>query len=253
MRKIYKRILTGFGILAGILVLFALGYFIIAMSLTKSMTTTETGEVIKNVFSIQDSYVNFYLIKDGDNFIAIDAGNTQANVKAELKKLNIDPGKITAVLLTHSDNDHAAGLSLFKKADIYLPEQEEQMINGDKPRFFIFRNKIDAAKYSLIGDQQILTIGHLKIQGYHTPGHTPGSMCYLLNDSLLFTGDALRLNQGRIEKFYTFFNMDTETAVQSIGKIIRIGGVRYMFTAHNGFTGNFEEAIKDWTLNEAVN
>ena len=36
-------------------------------------------------------------------------------VKDELKKLEIDPDKVRAVLLTHSDGDHAGGISLFDK------------------------------------------------------------------------------------------------------------------------------------------
>jgi len=39
-----------------------------------------------------------------------------------------------AVLLTHSDSDHAVGISLFEKAMIYLPEDEEQVINGETGR-----------------------------------------------------------------------------------------------------------------------
>jgi glyoxylase-like metal-dependent hydrolase (beta-lactamase superfamily II) len=74
-------------------------------------------------------------------------------------------------------------------------------------------------------------------------------MCYLVNDSLLFTGDALKLNKRGIEKFYKFFNMDSETASKSIGKIVRIPGVQYLFTAHNGYTDDFNYAVRDWLLN----
>jgi len=233
-----------------VLLLLSISYFLKARSVMKGMTTIETREIVANVFSFQDSFVNFYLIKTGENYIAIDAGNNKDNIKQELKKLKIEPDKIEAVLLTHSDGDHVAGISLFKNAVVYLTEQEEQLLNGKKSRFFIFGNKIDAGKYKLIEDRQVLNIGGTKIQGFLAPGHTPGSMCYLVNDTLLFTGDALRLNQGKVEPFYTFFNMDTKIATQSIGNIIRIPGVRYMFTAHNGYTGNFADAVKDWSLNQ---
>jgi hydroxyacylglutathione hydrolase len=253
MKKRYKRILAGFGAIMLILLLFFIGYLLKARSIMKGMTTTETMEIAKNVFSIKDSFVNVYLVKNGEHYIAIDAGNDKANIEQELKKLNIQPEKIKAVLLTHTDSDHSAGISLFKNAGIYLSEQEEQLLNGEKSRFFIFGNKIDSEKYELIKDQQILNIEGIKIQGILTPGHTPGTMCYLVNDTLLFTGDALRLNKGKVEKFYNFFNVDSETAAQSIGKIIRIPGVRYLFTAHNGYTNNFQYAIKDWPTNAGDN
>jgi glyoxylase-like metal-dependent hydrolase (beta-lactamase superfamily II) len=246
MKRIYKRILIGTGIIAILLVLFSIGYFLKARSIIKGMTAVETREIVKNVFSVKDSFVNIYLVKNGEHYIAIDAGNNKANIELELKKLNIQPDKINAVLLTHTDGDHVAAISLFKNATLYLPELEEQLLNGKKSRFFIFGNKIASEKYDLIKDKQSINIEGIKIQGILTPGHTPGTMCYRVNDTLLFTGDALRLNQGKVEKFYSFFNMDSETAARSIRKIIRMPGVKYIFTAHNGYSDNFEAAIIGW-------
>jgi len=236
-----------------VLVLFSVGYLLIARSIMKGMATTETMEIIENVFSIKDSFVNIYLVKNGEHYVVIDAGNTRDVIQQELKKIAIDPAKVDAVFLTHSDSDHVDGISLFKNAVVYLSEQEKQLLNGEKSRFFIFGNKIDSEKYELMKDQQVLNIAGIKIQGILTPGHTPGAMCYLVNDTLLFTGDALSINQGKVAKFYRFFNMDSETAARSIGKIIRIPGVQYLFTAHNGYTDDFKNAIKDWPLNTTVN
>jgi len=249
MRKIPKRIFFGIVVIVSVIVMLGLGYFLVARSITKAMTPVQTGETIKNVFSIKDSFVNFYLLKVGEHYIAIDAGNDTDNIQQELKTLSIDPSEIDAILLTHSDGDHVAGISIFKNADVYLSKPEEQLLNGKKSRFFVFGNKIDTDKYKLIEDLQILNIGDSKIQCFLAPGHTPGSMCYLVNDSLLFTGDALKLNKSGIEKFYDFFNMDSETASESIAKIVRIPGVQYLFTAHNGYTNDFNYAVRDWLLN----
>jgi glyoxylase-like metal-dependent hydrolase (beta-lactamase superfamily II) len=246
MKKIYKRILTGIGILILVMAILFVGYLLKARSIMKGMTAVETGEVVRNVFSIKDTFVNLYLLKNGEHYIAIDAGNDKGVILKEIEKLKIDPAKIDAVLLTHTDGDHVAGLRLFKNADIYISKQEEQLLNGKKSRFFIFGNKIDSEKYKLIDDQQVINMEGIKIQGFLTPGHTPGSMCYLVNDTLLFTGDALRLNQGKADKFYRLFNMDTKTASQSIGKISHIPGVHYIFTAHNGYSDNFNEAVREW-------
>lgn len=248
MKKTSKRILSGLSVFILVLILLAIGYFLKARSIMKRMTTVETREIVKNVFSLKDSFVNIYLVKNGEHYIAIDAGNDKPNIEKELKKLNIQPEKIKAVLLTHTDGDHVAGISLFKNAAIYLSRQEEQLLNGEKSRFFVFGNKIDTDKYKLIDDQQVLNIESTKIQGILTPGHTPGAMCYLVNDTLLFTGDALSLNQGKVEKFYGFFNMDSETASQSIGKIVKIPGVQYLFTAHNGYTNDFKRAGEYWSI-----
>ena len=42
----------------------------------------------------------------------------------------------------------------------------------------------------VLKDSEVLKIGNLKIKILHTPGHTPGSVCYLVNGNL-FTGDTL--------------------------------------------------------------
>jgi hydroxyacylglutathione hydrolase len=246
MKKIYKRTLSGLLISMLLIILFFTGYFIAARSITKHMNPAETGQIGMNVFSIKDAFVNMFLVKDGEQYIAFDAGNKPGNIEIELKKLNIEPDKIVAVLLTHSDGDHVAAISLFKNADIYLSKQEEKLTNGEKSRFIIFGNKIATDKYKLIEDQQVINIGNTKIQGLLCPGHTPGSMCYLVNDTLLFTGDALSLHEGKVGKFDRLFNMDSETAAKSIGKIIRTPGVKSIYTAHYGYTDDFGNAVKDW-------
>jgi len=245
MKKTYKRILSVLGIFILTLALLFIAYFLKARSIMKEMTPVETSEIVKNVFSIKDTFVNLFLVKNGENYIAIDAGNDKETIRQELKKLNIEPEKIRAILLTHTDGDHVAGINLFKNATIYFSKQEEQLINGKKSRFLIFGNKIDSGTYKLVEDQQVMNIEGIKIQGILAPGHTPGSMCYLISDTLLFTGDALRLNQGKVKPFYSFFNMDTKIATQSIGNIVHTPGVRYIFTAHNGYSNNYYEAIED--------
>ena len=210
------------------------------------MTPIETEKIVDNIFSIHDSFVNLFLIKDCDHYIAIDAGNNLKTVSVELQKLNIAPDKITAVLLTHTHGDHVAAIKLFKKAKIYLSKQEEQMINGEKSVFLWFGNKIDTKVYSLIFDNQVFYIGNIKIKGILTPGHTPGSMSYLINDKYLFVGDALSIKSGKIANFNDYFNMDTKTAIKSIGKITQIPEVEYIFSAHYGYSNDYKNAVNDW-------
>jgi len=247
MKKIFTRILWAFGIVIALMVIFSSGYILKFRSEAKKMHPLETKEIVENVFSINDSFVNMFLIKDSDQYVAIDAGNNSKAILAELKKLNIDPGKIMAVMLTHTDGDHVAGLKLFNNAKIYFSRPEEQMINGKKSRFLFFGNKIYAKNYSLLDDQQIIYLGKTKIMGILTPGHTAGSMCYLINDKFLFTGDALSLKAGKINKFNNFFNVDSKTAAQSMSKISNLPSAEYIFSAHYGYTSDYKNAVKDWT------
>jgi glyoxylase-like metal-dependent hydrolase (beta-lactamase superfamily II) len=242
MKRTLKWVLVSFGTVVILIGLFIGGYMIKAKSEIKLLRPVETREIVSNIFSIKDSFVNLYLIKDSSQYIAVDAGNNSETVSGELKKLNIDPENITAILLTHTDGDHVAAIKLFKNAKVYLSRQEEQLLTGKKSRFLIFGTKIDTKVYSLIDDQQIINIGNTKIKGILTPGHTYGSMCYLLNDKYLFTGDALGLKDGKVVKFNEFFNTDTKTAIESMAKIKGIAGVECLFTAHHGYSDNYISA-----------
>jgi len=244
MKRTLKRILAGFGIVIILILIFFTGYFVKARSEVKLMTPTETKEIVSNIFSVKDSFVNLYLIKDSSQYVAIDAGNNLEAISGELKKLNIDPDKVIAVLLTHTDGDHVAAIKLFRNAKVYLSRQEEQLLNGKKSRFFIFGNKIGTKTYTLIDDQLVINIGNTKVKGILTPGHTAGSMCYLVNDKYLFTGDALGLKNGKIDLFNEFFNVDTKTAIASMANITALSEVEYIFTAHHGYSNDYKNVVK---------
>ena len=245
MKKLLRKILLILGAIIILIILFFLYYGIRGNSARKKMTPAVTSQITDDVFAVKDKYVNMYLIRDGDNFIAVDAGITKGNVKDELKKLDIDPYKVKAVFLTHSDGDHVGGLKLFNKADVYLPEEEEQVINGETGRFLWFGNKIDAKDYKLV-DDDIIKIGDIKIHPVPTPGHTPGSTCYQINDKYLFTGDALRLYNGSIVLFPKFINKSARRARKSVSNITDLDDVQYIFSAHYGYTGDYKAAVSHW-------
>ena len=244
MKRTLKGILAGLGTVVILIILLLGGYMIKAKSEIKTLSPVETMEIVSNLFSVKDPFVNLFLIKDSSQYIAIDAGNNLEAISGELKKLNIDPEKIIAVLLTHTDGDHVAAIKLFRNAKVYLSRPEEQLLNGKKSRFFIFGNKIDTKTYTLIDDQQVINIGNTKIKGILTPGHTAGSMCYLVNDKYLFTGDALSLKNGKINRFNEFFNVDTKSAIASMANLAAIPEAEYIFTAHHGFSHDYKNAVK---------
>lgn len=212
---------------------------------TRNMVPLDTQEVAPGVYAVQDTYVNLFLVKNGDNYIAIDAGTKAENVQTALVQLGIDPRAVKAVFLTHSDADHVGGLSLFDKAVIYLPKPEQQMVNGQTPRFLYLKNRLDHG-YELLEEGRTLQVSGLTIQGISTPGHTPGSFCYRVNDTYLFTGDSMSLKNGEVHGFNDLFNMDSNIQQKSLGKLAYLTGVEVIFTAHYGFANNFQKAFQHW-------
>ena len=244
MNKTLKRILIGIAILIGLIILIAVGFGLKFKSEVKNMHVIETKEVVKGVFAIKNGFVNMFLVKDSDNYIAIDAGADVKVIKEELKKLNIDTSKVVAVFLTHADGDHTAALSAFSNAKIYLSTDEEQMINGKTAKMMFFHNSISRKDYTLVHDGQRNFIGNTLISCISTPGHTPGSMSYLVNDYYLFVGDAFGLKNGKIDKPNSFFSKDMPLAIESFKKINNLPAAKYIFTAHVGFSRDCKNAVK---------
>ena len=245
MKKPVRTVLIILGVIVGILVILSGAYVWKFSSELKKMSPLATGQPVKGVCVVNNEFANFYLLGGGNSFIAIDAGNDPEMTKKEMAKLGIDPAAVKAVFLTHTDADHVAAVSLFPNAKIYLSKEEEQMVNGTTGRFLMFKNSLPRG-YALLDDGGVVAIGGFKVKGISTPGHTPGAMSYLVNDTLLFSGDTLSLREGKAEPFNEFFDMDTEREKDSIKTLAKLKGMKHIFTAHYGFTDDPAKAFAAW-------
>ena len=87
---------------------------------------------------------------------------------------------IRSVLETHAHADHvsrARELAQRAGATLLLPQQDRVIF-----------------AFTPLADGDLVSIGKVSLTALHTPGHTNESMCFLLNDSALFTGDTLFMN-----------------------------------------------------------
>jgi len=209
-----------------------------------TMVSLPTVEIVDGITPIHEEFTNMYLIPAGEKYIAIDAGMNIDLITAGFEKVDVEFDDVIAVFLTHTDFDHTRGLSLFENAQVYISEQEEQMINNTTFRMDTTYNSIPEG-YKTLRDGEVVTIGGQQIKGILTPGHTPGAMCYLLNNKQLFVGDALGLRDGKAGLFSEIFNMDTPKQLESLSILKKLKGVEYMFTAHFGYTDDFEKAFED--------
>lgn len=119
-------------------------------------------------------------------------GSTRLLTQA-LKKDSLIPQMI---LLTHSHWDHladAAELTKLLNIPIYVHTEDagnlEKPGSDRLPLFFPIEG-VKAEKF--LTDGQIIPLGQLKIEVIHTPGHTPGSVCFWLRqEKILISGDTL--------------------------------------------------------------
>ncbi len=120
-----------------------------------------------------------------DNCIVIDPGYAPEQVLMEAEDLG---KKISAILLTHGHFDHVGGVRGIAErlgCPVYLHEQElsqpEAMTAG--PLYYT----------NTYGEGDVLQVAGMTLRVLHTPGHTPGSVCLLCEDTL-FAGDTLFQN-----------------------------------------------------------
>ena len=122
-----------------------------------------------------------------DEAVVIDPAARGDRIRAALGKK-----KTAAVLLTHGHFDHTGALADFCGCPIYIHPLDAQMLSD--PRLSLAEMVGDRAPRpaatDYVNDGDILTLAGLQIRVFHTPGHTPGSVSYLIGDAL-FTGDTL--------------------------------------------------------------
>lgn len=169
---------------------------------------------------------NCYVICDEDTMeaVVLDPGGDSDYLISQIDKIG---AKVKYILLTHGHVDHVGGVVDLKKkynVPFYIHKSDEEMIMmgadvyGDLPI---------ADEYLKEGD--IITFGKLNAKCIHTPGHTPGGVCFLIEDKV-FTGDTLF--QGSIGRT-DFAGGSYEEIISSIvNKILPLGDKVEIYPGH---------------------
>jgi len=112
--------------------------------------------------------------------------------------------EIRHILVTHGHPDHTNALEALLEATdarIYLHSDEVDYMRevargfGMSTDFMIRR----AGNIQTVSDNTKISVGKLAVQCLHTPGHSPGSVCFLV-ENCLFSGDTLFVDAcGRVD------------------------------------------------------
>ena len=208
--------------------------------------TIPTGHIFPGLYTVNCGYVNFYIYKDKDLCFCFDAGTGLRRIKKELRKIDISPEQVTHVFLTHSDSDHVNGLKLFIGAKIYMSKLEIPLTDGSLRRSPFSNNKMKQTTITTLKNDEVIRVGTNEIKAITTPGHTPGSMSYLLNDHILFIGDCFHIEKNTVTTGMNFMNMDKELQQQSIKKLSGLKDIKIVCTGHTGTSEDFESIMKKW-------
>ena len=131
-------------------------------------------EIHKLVVGPVDNNVFVMRCKATGDAVLLDAANEHEKLLELCQRLNV-----RRVLETHGHWDHIQAVPQLRDAgySVGVAAQDAAML----PSYD-----------EVIEDSSVIQIGDVRLHTIHTPGHTPGSMCFLVEGSpVLFSGDTL--------------------------------------------------------------
>lgn len=145
--------------------------------------------------------VNVYLIDGGDAFALIDVGylDTVDEILDLIRRMDFNLSTCKAIVATHADADHIQGLArareVLRAPVLAHPASVEPIEAGDGVMTYatIKAQGIDLPMPpckidQVLNEGDVLTVGKVRLDVWHTPGHTQGQLSFKMGD-LLFSGD----------------------------------------------------------------
>jgi glyoxylase-like metal-dependent hydrolase (beta-lactamase superfamily II) len=213
------------------------------------------------------------IIFNDSDLVLCDAGypNQVDQINSELNKYGFSISDITKIVITHHDHDHVGSLSVLKKMNKNLmaisSEIESSFIEDQSKSLRLFQakeyNKKLSGKELEFGVQfvkylesiqncdidQTVQDGDYILPGLRvvfTPGHTPGHISLLGEDShVIITGDALAIENSKLIIANPEFTLDIESCVKSITKILHLAP-KELICYHGGTIRNgIDKLLRD--------
>jgi len=142
--------------------------------------------------------VNTYLIgAEGMSDCAVIDPGVAEPVSEALRRAGLT---CSAILLTHGHFDHIGGVRQLKEetgAKVYIHEADAGMLGSNRLSLAVLTGGLlqSAQADVLLKGGETLEIAGLEIRVLHTPGHTKGGICYVLErERTIFCGDTLFLD-----------------------------------------------------------
>lgn len=139
--------------------------------------------------------VNCYVVSDEatkKSFI-VDPGGHNEDMINHIKENNLD---IEYIILTHGHGDHIGGVPScrkeYPKAKLVACVHEKPMLDNSRLNMSSLTGgeplSLDVDLY--VSDDDTMKVGDMNLEFLHTPGHTPGGMCIVV-ENVVFSGDTL--------------------------------------------------------------
>jgi len=200
------------------------------------------GGLELEIKSIYTNYANSYLLWEEQMGIIIDPAS-DINVLQGVQIINC--------LATHGHADHIVkAKSITEKYKIPLTLHQEDVIYVQDDSYNLSKyilgeslSRIDNLQVIKDGDQIDFNGHNLRV--LHTPGHTPGSVMYLLDDKYLFSGDTVFKDSiGRTD----FPGSNPQQMADTLEKLINIDKDWVVYPGHGEVTtwSEAKKSLKYW-------
>ncbi|WBL18393.1 MBL fold metallo-hydrolase [Citricoccus sp. NR2] len=181
---------------------------------------------------------NVWIVGDDERCVVIDPAHDAQAVKDAVGGRTVE-----AILLTHGHDDHIRAVKEFRglvDAPVLLHPDDRMLWDAVYP---------EDAPDGQINDGDEFQIAGVTLHALHTPGHSPGSVCFHapeLEEGVVFTGDTLfQGGPGATGRSYSSF----ETIIESIqNRLLTLPPTTSVRTGHGDATTIGDEAphLQEW-------
>ena len=184
-----------------------------------------------------------YLVYDQNEWLLIDIGldETVEEIVELIRQMDFPLAKCKMIIGTHADVDHIQGL---KRAKELMPQAKivghaqagKLLAEGERIETYAeitaqgISIDLPAVKFDdFIDEGDVLKIGKLKLDVWHTPGHAPAQLSFKMRD-LLLSGDNI-YRDGGVGNIDAHHGSDIPAFIQSLERI-RDSDVTWLLPSH---------------------
>jgi glyoxylase-like metal-dependent hydrolase (beta-lactamase superfamily II) len=182
---------------------------------------------------------NIWIVGNDEDVVVFDAAHTTAPIIDAVAARNV-----VAVVCTHGHNDHiTVAPELFKAFDtpVLLHPADEMLWRTVHPH----------NNFQAVDENRVLTVGGIDIRAIHTPGHSPGSVCWHVPDlNAVISGDTLfRGGPGATGRSFSDFPTILAPISEKLGKL---PGDTVVYAGHGDTTTVEDEIVHydEWVARE---
>lgn len=171
---------------------------------------------------------NSYVVSENQFALFIDPEGEPATFIQYINDQKLIP---LAILLTHGHFDHIGAVEALRslyEIPVYAGENEKELLasaNLNLSTMMYDNLSINADYY--VKDLDVIKLSNMEVQVLETPGHTIGSVCYIMQDHI-FSGDTLFLES------YGRFDFPTGNKMMLYNSVKRLLALPNDYIVHPG-------------------